>query len=260
MVMGILNVTPDSFFDGGEFVDVDAALLRAREMVSGGAEIIDVGGESTRPGSNPVSAGEEVERVVPVIEALAGGLDVPVSIDSYKPEVVSKAVEAGASMINDVYGLRSEGMAELVASSGLPVVLMHMQGSPKNMQDEPSYGDVVEDIKYFFKERVAFAREKGVSQDQFILDPGIGFGKTLEHNLAILARLDEFIELGFPILIGASRKSMIGDLLGTAPEDRLEGSLAVAVIASLKGVGILRVHDVAETVRALKIVDAVKKT
>ncbi|MFH1835461.1 MAG: dihydropteroate synthase [Methanobacteriota archaeon] len=259
LVMGILNVTPDSFFDGGSWVDVDAAVERGREMVELGADIIDVGGESTRPGSDMVPIKEELKRVLPVVEALACELRVPISIDSYKPEVVEKAISAGASMVNDVYGLRSVGMAELVAESGLPVVVMHMQGSPKNMQENPSYNDVVMDIKSFFKERIMHAKSHGVLEKQIILDPGIGFGKTLDHNLEILRRLPEFRDLGLPLLIGASRKSMIGEILNAPPCDRLSGSLAIAVIAAAKGANILRVHDIGETVAVLKVADTILK-
>lgn len=257
VVMGILNVTPDSFYDGGRYESIEDALERARKMVADGAGILDVGGESTRPGSEAISVEEEVGRVVPVIKELAGELEVPISIDSYKPEVVSKAIDAGASMVNDVNGLRSYGMAKLVAESGLPVVLMHMQGSPRSMQDNPSYKDVVSYIKAFFEERIEYAKSRGVAEEQIILDPGIGFGKTLAHNLEIIKRLSEFTELGYPILVGASRKSMIGEILGAGPENRLEGSLAVAVASIMNGASILRVHDVAETVRAARVADAV---
>lgn len=257
LVMGILNVTPDSFYDGGRYTSIGDAVSQAKKMVADGAGILDVGGESTRPGSEAISVEEEVGRVVPVIKELAGELEVPISIDSYKPEVVSKAIDAGASMVNDVNGLRSDGMAKLVAESGLPVVLMHMQGTPRNMQDNPSYKDVVSDIKAFFEERIEYAKSKGVQPGQIILDPGIGFGKTLAHNLEILKRLSEFTELGFPLLIGASRKSMIGDILHVPPEKRLSGSLAVAVASIMNGASILRVHDVAETVRAARVADAI---
>lgn len=256
IVMGILNVTPDSFYDGGKHDIMDSAIKHAKKLVIEGADVIDVGGESTRPGSEPVTVKEELKRVVPVIEALAEETSVPTSIDSYKPQVVEKAVEAGASMINDVFGLRSDGMAELAASSGLPVVIMHMQGTPKSMQDKPVYGDVVLEVRKFLEERAAYAIQKGVSREQVILDPGIGFGKTLEHNLELLRRLDEIRELGYPVLVGASRKSMIGDILGSPPQERLEGSLAVAVLAVSLGADIIRVHDVAETVRALRVADA----
>ncbi|MFH1788838.1 MAG: dihydropteroate synthase [Candidatus Altiarchaeota archaeon] len=260
LVMGILNVTPDSFYDGGTYSNTGDVLERARRMVADGVDILDVGGESTRPGSEPVSIEDEIGRVVPVIGALACELDVPVSADSYKPEVVSKAIEAGASMVNDVYGLRSEGMAELVAESGLPVVIMHMQGTPKSMQDDPVYRDVVGDIKEFFRERIEYAKSRGVKDGQIILDPGIGFGKNLEHNLEIIRRFIEFKELGYPLLVGASRKSMIGQILDAPPEKRLSGSIAVAVASIMNGADILRVHDVAETVQAARVTDAVLLT
>jgi dihydropteroate synthase len=257
LVMGVLNVTPDSFYDGGRYSVLESALAHARTIVSEGADILDVGGESTRPGSKPLSVREEKERVIPLIEELAGEVKIPISIDSYKPEVVEEAFKAGASMLNDVYGLRSPGMAELAASFRLPVVVMHMQGTPKTMQENPRYRDVVSEVKTFFSERVDYALSKGVKRKQIIFDPGIGFGKTLEHNLELLRRLPEFKELGFPILIGASRKSMIGGILGLPPEERLEGSLAVAVASIMAGADILRVHDVKETVRAARVADAI---
>jgi len=249
-IVGILNVTPDSFYDGGKVDGVDAAVVRALEMVSEGADVIDVGGESTRPGSDPVSVDEEISRVAPVIKKLSKECGVPISIDSYKPEVVSKALEAGASMINDVYGLRSPGMLELAAESKLPIILMHMQGTPKNMQENPTYGDVVEDIKKFFKERLAAAEASGIKKENIILDPGVGFGKTLEHNLEILRRLEEFKELGCRILVGPSRKSFIGTITGAPPAERLAGTLASVVASILNGADFVRVHDVAETVQA----------
>ncbi len=255
--MGILNVTPDSFYDGGRYASAEDALSLARRMAEDGADIIDVGGESTRPGSEPVPPREEIRRVVPLIKKLSAELTISISIDSYKPEVVAKAIDAGASMVNDVNGLRSPGMAELVASSKLPVVVMHMQGSPKIMQEKPHYKDVVAEITAFFRERIAYALDSGIAARQIILDPGVGFGKTLEHNLEILRNIGEFKKLGFPVLIGSSRKSFLGALLDLPPEKRLEGSLASAVLAASQKADIVRVHDVAETVRALKVADAI---
>jgi len=257
LVMGILNVTPDSFYDGGRCASAEDALSLARRMAEDGADIIDVGGESTRPGSEPVPPQEEVRRVVPLIEKLSAELTIPLSVDSYKPEVVAKAIDAGVSMVNDVNGLRSPGMAELVASSKLPVVVMHMQGNPKIMQEKPHYTDVVTEITAFFRERIAYALDSGIAARQLILDPGVGFGKTLEHNLEILRNIREFKKLGFPVLIGASRKSFLGALLDLPPEERLDGSLASAVLAASQKADIVRVHDVAETVKALKVADAI---
>ena len=248
--MGILNVTPDSFYDGGKNEGVDAAVSSALEMISQGADVIDVGGESTKPGSDPVPAEEEISRVVPVIEKLSSECSIPISIDSYKPEVVAAAIDAGASMINDVYGLRSPGMLALAVESRLPVVVMHMQGTPKSMQDTPTYGDVVADIKTFFEERLSAAEEAGIQRENVILDPGIGFGKTLEHNLEILRRLEEFKQLGCRILVGPSRKSFIGMLTGAEPAERLPGTLAAVVASILNGADFVRVHDVAEMVQA----------
>jgi len=259
LVMGILNVTYDSFYDGGRYSRVEDAIERTREMVSQGADIIDIGGESTRPGSEPVSLDEEIQRVVPLIKSLSKKIKIPISIDSYKPEVVKKALDAGAMMINDTYGLRSSGMAEIVAESKLPVVIMHMQGTPKNMQENPKYKNVVKEIKEFFVERTEYAMNRGVKKSQIILDPGIGFGKTLEHNLAILRNISEFKKLGYPLLVGPSRKSFIGKILDLPVEERLEGTIASAALIASQGADIVRVHDVKEIVRALKVADAIVK-
>lgn len=257
-VMGVLNVTPDSFFDGGVYPHKQGAVECARQMVSDGADIIDVGGESTRPGSEPVSIDEELRRVIPVIEEIKD-LGIPISIDSYKPRVVKEAFNAGASMVNDINGLRTPGMIELAAELDATVVLMHMQGTPKSMQDKPRYQEVVNDIKSFFTQQTTKALDAGVKKENIILDPGIGFGKTLEHNLEILRRLSEFKTLGFPILIGPSRKSFIGEIIGLPPEERLEGTLAALALSIMKGVDFIRVHDVKEAVRVARVCDAVMR-
>lgn len=258
-LMGVLNVTPDSFYDGGEYERVEDAVKRALEMVGEGAVIIDIGGESTRPGSERVSLEEELDRVIPVIEELSDEIDVPISIDTYKPEVVEEAVKAGADIVNDVYGLRQDGMPEKIAELDVPVIIMHMQGEPKNMQESPSYENVIDDISSFFLRRVEEAVSCGIDPDKIILDPGIGFGKRLEHNLEIIERLDEFTSFGFPILLGASRKSFLDQILDKGSDDRLYGSLAAASLAVKKGVSILRVHDVEETRDVLNTVEATEK-
>jgi len=260
LIMGILNVTPDSFSDGGRFLDLNSALRHAEQMIDEGADIIDIGGESTRPFSDPVSAQEEMQRVVPVIKELSGISDVPLSIDTSKPEVAEKALAAGASMVNDVFAARREGMAELIAESGVPLVIMHMLGEPKTMQENIHYTDVVDDITDFLRERIEYLERKGVKREKIILDPGIGFGKTVRNNLEILRRLGEFRSLGLPILIGASRKSFIGAVTGQNVGERLYGSISAAVLSVLNGANIVRVHDVAETRDALLVADAVLKT
>jgi len=261
LVMGILNVTPDSFFDGGKFFRLESALEHARRLIREGADIIDIGGESSRPGAQPIPEEEELRRVIPVIRALRQESSVPISIDTYKASVAEAALEAGANIVNDISALRFDGrMVEVVARAGVPVVLMHMRGEPRTMQQNPVYTDVVREIKEFFAERIAFARAHGI--EKILIDPGIGFGKTVAHNLEILRRLGEFRELGCPILIGVSRKSFIGRLCGTEenplpPSERLEGTIASNVIAVLNGAQIVRVHDVAAHKRALAIVDAI---
>ncbi|MES9936347.1 MAG: dihydropteroate synthase [Sedimenticola sp.] len=257
-VMGILNVTPDSFSDGGSYLSPGDALARASVMVEEGADIIDIGGESTRPGAQPVTTQQELDRVIPIIEGIAEKLEVPVSIDTSKAVVMREAVSAGAGMINDVMALRGEAAMEAAADCGVPVCLMHMQGEPRSMQKDPQYKDVVADIKMFLGERVAACRAVGIPAERLLLDPGFGFGKTLEHNLKLLGDLAELAALGLPLLVGTSRKSMIGALLDDAPVDqRLYGSLATAVMAAERGASILRVHDVKATADALKVVSAV---
>lgn len=263
VVMGILNVTPDSFSDGGDYFALQQAELRAIEMHQQGAAIIDVGGESTRPGSPGVTVQEELDRVIPVIERISSKLDIPVSVDTSKPEVMREAVLAGASMINDVMALQRENALKTVASmeSSVAVCLMHMQGEPRTMQTNPSYGNVVADVMRFFEDRVQDCKKAGLSDQQLVLDMGFGFGKTLRHNLELLANLSQFTKINLPILAGISRKSMIGTLLGGVDADqRLIGSVAAAVMAFERGAQILRVHDVKETVEALVIADAVMKT
>lgn len=260
-VMGILNLTPDSFSDGGRFNRPDAALRQAECMVAEGAAVIDVGGESTRPGAPAVSVSEELDRVIPVIEKLVSLLPVPVSIDTSKPEVMREAVRTGAGLINDVQALRAEGALAATAAAGVPVCLMHMQGNPRTMQIQPDYEDVVAEVRTFLTSRIAACEAVGIPRHKLIIDPGFGFGKTLEHNLSLLRELPTLAAIGVPVLAGLSRKSMIGQLLNPAApppaEDRLHGSIAAAVLAARNGARILRVHDVKPTVEALKIVSAV---
>ncbi len=256
--MGILNVTPDSFSDGGSYQRLERALARAREMVAEGATLIDIGGESTRPGADAVSVTEELERVIPVVEAVARELPVVVSVDTSKPEVMAAAAAAGAGLINDVYALRQPGAMAAAAASGLTVCLMHMQGEPRSMQSAPSYTDVIAEVATFLQDRRAAALAAGIAAEKILLDPGFGFGKQLEHNLRLLAHLAELSHLGAPLLVGVSRKSMFGALLGRSVHERLYGSLAAAVLAASQGAAVLRVHDVAATVDALKVVTAVR--
>lgn len=262
--MGILNVTPDSFSDGGEFNQLEAAVNHALLMQEEGAAIIDIGGESTRPGAHAVDAEQEMSRVIPVIEALRRKSDIPISIDTSKPEVMRRAVEAGANMVNDVNALRAEGAMECCAELKVPVCLMHMQGEPRTMQENPEYKDVVKDVSAFLLERARQCIKAGIPGDSIMLDPGFGFGKTLEHNLQLLSRLNEISELDFPVLVGLSRKSMIGNILGEPDHprpvnERLIGSVTAAVIACEKGATIFRVHDVKETSDALKVCAVVHK-
>ncbi len=257
-VMGILNVTPDSFSDGGQFAG-DVAIEHARRMVAEGADIIDIGAESTRPGSDPISLEEEIGRLEGVLEAVVA-MGVPVSIDTTKARVAEWALDAGASMVNDVSACRFDpAMAPLVAQRGCPLVLMHMLGMPRDMQDDPRYpGGVVEEIGEFLRQRLDAVAAAGVDRDQVILDPGIGFGKTVEQNLTIIRRLGTFKDLGAPLLVGASRKRFIGEITGRPVEDRVAGSLVVAVVAADHGADIVRVHDVSETVQALRMLWAVR--
>ena len=252
-VMGILNVTTDSFSDGGLFIDYDAAKQQAELMVNAGASIIDIGGESTRPGASPVSTQEELDRVMPVIEWLAG--DVDVSIDTSKAAVMIEAVKAGAAMVNDVCALTNDGALDAMTEVSVPICLMHMQGSPRTMQDAPHYDDVVDDIKSFFSERMSACAKVGIDQQRLILDPGFGFGKTAAHNVELLDRLRELTSLGCPVLAGLSRKSLIAQVIDKPANQRQAASVALAIKAWQEGATILRVHDVPETVDALRMLD-----
>ncbi|MFQ3249837.1 MAG: dihydropteroate synthase [Glaciecola sp.] len=256
-VMGILNVTPDSFSDGGQFSTFDKAIQQAENMVNAGAVFIDVGGESTRPGAEPVSLQEELDRVIPIIEKISKNLDVIVSVDTSKADVMTQAVQHGAGLINDVRALRADGALNAAIQAALnfkvPSCLMHMQGAPKTMQKQASYQNVVEDVLAFFKQRLFDCAQAGLSTEQILIDPGFGFGKTLDHNYQLLKHLHAFEQLGVPILVGMSRKSMIGNLLDRDVNQRLAGNIATATIAALAGVAIIRVHDVEETMDAVKI-------
>lgn len=256
-VMGILNVTPDSFSDGGRFNTLDTAVRQAEQMLADGAAIIDVGGESTRPGAQPVSAVQELERVIPVVEAIASRLDVLISVDTSTAAVIRESAAAGAHLINDVRALQREGALAAAANSGLPVCLMHMQGDPQTMQHNPDYLDVVLEVIDFLERRVALCENAGISRDRILLDPGFGFGKSFAHNFELLNRLELLQRLDLPLLIGLSRKRMIGQASGCdEPAERVAGSLAGAVISAMKGARILRVHDVKQTVQALAVVNA----
>lgn len=258
IVMGILNVTPDSFSDGNEFTFIDNALARALEMREQGAQIIDIGGESTRPGAKLVTLEQELARVIPIIKALKLQSDCLISIDTSKPEVMRQAVEAGADIINDVRALQEPGALEAAAQLQVPVCLMHMQGQPENMQDSPNYHHLIGDIVHFFEERISACLSAGIERKQLILDPGFGFGKTLAQNYELLGQLGRFKELMLPLLVGLSRKSMIGDLLKNQTSERLVGSVSCALIAAQNGAQIIRVHDVKETVEVLTIMQAVR--
>jgi dihydropteroate synthase len=256
LVMGVVNVTPDSFSDGGKFLDAQAAVAQARKLSGEGADIVDVGGESTRPGALAVSEEEELKRVLPVVEALP---DLPVSVDTRRPSVMKAVLAAGASMINDIGALRAPGAIEAVAESGCGICLMHMQGEPQTMQREPRYGDVVNEVKDFLAQRIAACETAGIARSRIVADPGFGFGKTVAHNLALLKRLPEFAGLGVPILAGWSRKSSLGRITGREAGERLAGSLAAALLALLGGARILRVHDVNQTRDAVLMFEAWRK-
>jgi dihydropteroate synthase len=255
LIMGILNVTPDSFSDGGRFFNPETAVARGLQIVEEGAEIIDIGGESTRPGSSPVGAEEEIRRTAPVIEKLREQTDALISIDTWHAAVARAAVEAGADIINDISAMADPEMAAVAAETGAGLVLMHMQGTPQTMQADPRYDDAVSEVCHFLQERTAFAAEHGISQDQICLDPGIGFGKTDEHNLALLSGIPQLAAAGRPVLIGVSRKSLFGRLLGRELNARLAGSLAAAVFSMLHGARLLRVHDVIESCDAARLID-----
>jgi len=257
-VIGIVNVTPDSFSDGGEHDSPEAAIAHGLKLAEEGADALDVGGESTRPGADGVSLEEELRRVIPVIERLAKQTAIPISIDTSKPEVMRAAVATGAGMINDVYALRREGALQAAAELGVPVVLMHMQGEPRSMQEAPGYDDVVGDVHRFLAERIFAAEMAGIPKSRIVVDPGFGFGKSREHNLVLLAQLERFGELGVPLLAGLSRKKTIGELIGREePHDRVFGSVAAHLVAAQRGARLVRVHDVAATVDALKVWNAV---
>lgn len=257
LVMGILNVTPDSFSDGGRFNHADAMKKQVEEMVSAGVDIVDIGGESTRPGAPPVSLQEELDRVLPAIEWVKRNSDAAVSIDTYKTEVMRQALLAGADLINDVNALQDAGALEVVSQANAPVCIMHKQGNPQTMQSEPCYGDVVTDVKVFLEERVQACLNAGIKEEHILIDPGFGFGKTLEHNIALFRVLEQFTQGAYPVLVGVSRKTMIGALMGGVPvSERMVGSVVAAVVAAQKGAAILRVHDVKETVQALRVAKA----
>ncbi|HDY7830730.1 dihydropteroate synthase [Vibrio vulnificus] len=259
VVMGILNVTPDSFSDGGQFNALDAALAQAERMIAAGVSIIDIGGESTRPGAPEVSLEEELKRVIPAIQAIRQKHDVWISIDTSKAEVMKQAIEAGADLINDVRALLEPGALAVAAKAQVPICLMHMQGQPRSMQHNPSYQDVLKEVGEFLEERVAACEEAGIAKELLILDPGFGFGKTIEHNYHLLAHLEAFHQLGLPILAGMSRKSMVFKLLNKKPADCMVASVTCATIAAMKGAQIIRVHDVEETVEAMRVIQMMHK-
>lgn len=258
-IMGILNITPDSFSDGGDFFDIDSAVKQAVSLQEDGADILDIGGESSRPGSKQISATEELSRIEPILKELIPIIKIPISIDTYKSHVAERALELGASLINDISAMRMDSdMAKVAAQKNVPIVLMHMQGKPQTMQLNPHYESLIDEIKIFFRERIDYAISAGIKAENIILDPGIGFGKTLEHNLKIIKSLDRFRSLGFPILIGTSRKSMIGNILNLPPKQRLEGTSATVTASILNGAHIIRVHDVKEIKRVVVMADAIK--
>jgi dihydropteroate synthase len=258
-LMGVLNVTPDSFYDGGRRLKPEKAIDDGVEMVAAGADVIDIGGESTRPGAPSISEEEELGRILPVIRGLRRAVRAPISIDTYKSNVARAALRDGADIVNDISGLRFDpAMAAMVAEEEVPVVLMHMQGTPRTMQVEPRYGDVVREVRDFLASQISHALGKGIEPEKIIIDPGIGFGKTLEHNLSLLRNLPALASLGQPLLVGTSRKTFIGKILNLPPDERLEGSLAAAVAAVLAGANMIRAHDVKETRRAVNIADAIR--
>lgn len=256
-VMGVLNVTPDSFSDGGRFNAVDAALRHAELMIKDGAAIIDIGGESTRPGAAPVSEQEELDRVIPVVEAINKKLDTIISIDTSSAAVIRQGAASGASLINDVRALQREGALSAAVETGLPVCLMHMQGQPDTMQEQPDYRNVLEDVADFFQKRLLACQEAGIAAEKILLDPGFGFGKSTKHNLVLLNNLNQLADLGYILLVGLSRKSILGTITGRTVEDRLHGSIALATLAAAKGARIIRAHDVAATVDAMQVVASV---
>jgi dihydropteroate synthase len=256
-VMGVVNVTPDSFSDGGRFLDPGAAIARARTLVDEGADLLDFGAESTRPGAAPVPADVQLARLMPVVAAIAADHAVPISVDTGRAAVAARAIEAGAAIVNDVTALRDRGMAELIAGTGAGVVLMHLRGTPATMQDDPRYDDVARDVAAWLEVRLRSARRAGIAAEQVVLDPGIGFGKTAAHNFELLARFEELHALGRPLLVGLSRKSFLGRGKGLPPDERLEGGLAATAIAVFLGARVIRTHDVAATVRAVRIAEEI---
>ncbi len=258
LIMGILNVTPDSFSDGGNFQNYSDAVAHALQMEQDGANIIDIGGESTRPGAIQIDIEEELSRVIPVIKGIRKNSDIAISIDTYKSYVAQKAILAGANILNDISGLRFDNkMVELASELQFPVIVMHMLGNPQNMQDSPNYNDIISELISFFNERVKVLTSNGIINNNIILDPGIGFGKTADHNFTIIREIEQFVSLGFPVLLGPSRKSFIGNILNLPVEDRIEGTAAVVTAAILKGSNIVRVHDVKEMFRVLKIAEKI---
>lgn len=258
LIVGILNLTPDSFSDGGVYLDSEMAIAHAKQMMADGADVIDIGGESSRPGAVPVSEKEELQRVLPVIRQLKENLPIPLSIDTYKPIVADACIDAGACMLNDITGLTNPEMMQVAATRQVPVIMMHMKGSPRTMQVHPEYKDVITEVYQFFDKQIHLARARGVKE--IIIDPGIGFGKKVEHNLAIIRHLDYFKPLGCPILVGPSRKNFIGVLTGLPVHERLEGTIAAVVAAALNGASMVRVHDVRACKRALQVTDAIRGT
>lgn len=258
-VMGILNVTPDSFSDGGKYTQTDKAISQVAMMIEQGATIIDIGGESTRPGAAEVSENDELSRVIPLVKLIKAHFDVLISVDTSKAEVMADAINSGADIINDVRALQNDNCLEVIAKSNVPVCLMHMQGLPRTMQNNPQYENLIDDIMLFFQQRIDVCQQAGIAKERIIIDPGFGFGKTLKQNYQLLAHLSQFKSLGLPILSGTSRKSMIGNLLNRDVEQRLAGSLTTAIIAAQQGANIIRVHDVAETVDAMKVLLALEQ-
>jgi dihydropteroate synthase len=256
--MGILNVTPDSFSDGGNFSQTDLAVAHALTLIEEGVDVLDIGGESTRPNATPVSLQEELDRVIPVIEVLVKEIKTPISIDTYKPAVMRAAVAAGASIVNDVRALQEDGAIEVVVASDAAVCLMHMQGTPQTMQDEPTYRDVTREVSDFLMTRVQTCEQAGIAHNRIMIDPGFGFGKTRAHNITLVQQLEKVTNLGLPVLVGLSRKSVLGQVTGNDVDARLYASVSAAVISAMKGAKLLRVHDVKATVEALKVVSAIQ--
>ena len=260
LLMGILNITPDSFSDGGKYLTLSEALKRAHKMIEEGADIIDIGGESTRPGSEPVSADEELKRIAPIIEALKKDSNIAISVDTYKPEVMREVIDMDVAMINDVFALTQPGAIDIIKKSNVGICLMHMQGTPKTMQGNPTYQNVVSEVQLFLKARADLLIKEGIDKSRIILDPGFGFGKTFEHNIQLLQGLESFQSLKLPLLVGLSRKSFIRKILNGEHDDHLSGSISAAIFSVLKGAKILRVHDVKETKSALKIINIAQGT